>query len=393
MRKTTTFRSSLVALAAAGMLVPVAAIQAQDVNRAVGVIQRPSVHVVAKGETLWDLAELYLGDPYLWPQIYRMNTLVVEDPHWIFPGEELRLEPLAELEGDPGLIEIEAGIVEQAAELPEVEVAERAPVAPPPPPTESAPTVFRPSRDVGHGLAERRSSAAYRYRSLRAGDFYAAGFLTEGESLPWARVLGAVGRPVLGNLAASSSARIHNEIELRAPASAVYQVGDSLLIAHLTREVRNWGWVVVPSGLARITNVAGSNVRAEVITQFGRISDGQVAMPVEAFADPGDVAPVPIENGAVAEVIAARDLTQFANHRDIVFLNLGRSDGVALGDVFEVLRPVGSGDAIGEAASEQVAQLQIVHLREKSASGLLVNIRNLGTAPGASARLVRKMPS
>ena len=113
MRKTTTFLSSLVALAAAGSLLPAATMQAQDTNPPAGTLQTPTVHVVVDGETLWGLAMQYLGDPYLWPQIYRMNTLVVEDPHWIFPGEELRLEPLEETEGDPGLIEVEPGVVDE----------------------------------------------------------------------------------------------------------------------------------------------------------------------------------------------------------------------------------------------------------------------------------------
>jgi hypothetical protein len=398
MRKTTTFRSSLVALAAAGVLLPAANIQAQDTTQAAGTLQTPTVHVVVEGETLWGIAMRYLRDPYLWPQIYRMNTLVVEDPHWIFPGEELRLEPLAETEGDPGLIEVEPGVIDaeevRRGELPEEEVVEPpTPVAPRPPPTETAPTVFLPDRDAGRGLAHRRTSAVYRYRSLRSGDFYAAGFLTEDELLPWAAVVGAVGRPTLGNLTASSAARIYNEIDVQAPESAVYQVGDSLLVARLSREVRDWGWVVVPSGLAKVTSVAGSQVRAEVVTQFGRISDGQVALPIEHYADPGDVVPVPIENGMVGEVIAARDVTPVPNHRDIIFINLGRSDGVALGDIYEVLRPVGGSEMAAHGDTEQVSLLQIVHVREHSASGLMVNIRNLGTGPGADVRLVRKMPS
>jgi len=48
------------------------------------------IHIVVKGDTLWALAGKYLGNPYLWPQIWEKNQYIL-DAHWIYPGDPLVL--------------------------------------------------------------------------------------------------------------------------------------------------------------------------------------------------------------------------------------------------------------------------------------------------------------
>ncbi|MCU0294125.1 MAG: LysM peptidoglycan-binding domain-containing protein, partial [Thermoanaerobaculaceae bacterium] len=46
------------------------------------------IYIIQPGDTLWALAKQYLGDPYLWPQLWEKNTYI-RDAHWIYPGDPL----------------------------------------------------------------------------------------------------------------------------------------------------------------------------------------------------------------------------------------------------------------------------------------------------------------
>ncbi|MFC0446214.1 LysM peptidoglycan-binding domain-containing protein [Pseudidiomarina halophila] len=50
----------------------------------------PREYVVKKGDTLWDISELYLNDPWHWPELWRLND-DISNPHLIYPGDRLYL--------------------------------------------------------------------------------------------------------------------------------------------------------------------------------------------------------------------------------------------------------------------------------------------------------------
>jgi hypothetical protein len=46
------------------------------------------IYIIVRGDTLWDLAKRFYGNPYLWPQLWEKNQYIL-DAHWIYPGDPL----------------------------------------------------------------------------------------------------------------------------------------------------------------------------------------------------------------------------------------------------------------------------------------------------------------
>jgi len=261
--------------------------------------------------------------------------------------------------------------------------------APPPATEESYRTIFdRPRSRTAEVQDILRAYANQPYRPLRRGEFYAAGFLTEGEHFPWGRVIGTTKKPAIPRLTERSTAYQFEQVVLEPPPKVAYHAGDSVLIVRVDRPEADWGEVVVPVGVARVTEVARKQLLAEVLLQFGRIHDGQLVLPLEPFKDPGELRPTLVEQGLRAHVIDQRDPHPLTILQEVIFLDRGRADGVVLGDVFQIY----TGQP-GTPSEEMRAVVEIVHTREHSSSGLVLALDNPKVVPGLPARLVRKMPS
>ena len=54
-------------------------------------------YTIQKGDTLWDISEHFYDSPWVWPDLWEKNQRI-PNPHWIYPGEQIRLYSREELE-------------------------------------------------------------------------------------------------------------------------------------------------------------------------------------------------------------------------------------------------------------------------------------------------------
>jgi LysM repeat protein len=364
----------------------------------------PQTHTVRKGDTLWDLAQLYLKDPFLWPGIFRQNTDVVEDPHWIYPGEILRIAPVDNMAAVPTMdtpvpqptadsMANTATASDTAGTPDSSEALARGPQEPSmaEEPGEQLPLFSseRP-RTVAEIL---KTYTEAPYRPLRRSEFYSSGFLTENQRLPFGRVLGPVTPQQIKAVNNRANALPFTTISIEAPRGATYEIGDTLLIVQIGRELEPYGDVVVPTGLARIIETVEDRYLANIVATYGPVRNGQRVLPIESFSAGAGRRAVPVSDGVRGTLIGGLGRQELKEPQMVVFINKGREDGVAPGDLFEVRRRPQHFPDGTIRVNELMATLQIVHVRDRTATGLVLNVISPDIPPGTDVLQVAKLPS
>lgn len=340
-------------------------------------------HVVRRGDTLWDLAGFYLNNPFLWGLIYDANRETVEDPHWIYPSERLRIPPLP-----PAVPSQTAGPPAAPAETP------NAPVSAAPEGAAAEPGAgAEPQPGAQPAVPAAGAAETGRDMPVEAGDYYAAPWLGDETELPAvAELIGTVDRGTADTKLPEMVFR-YDRVYLRYTNDARPQVGDRLLLVQTGRFVDGLGSVIVPGGVVTI-EAAGESVLTGVVSeQFERIATGALAIPLDTF--PGMAGPAqPVEDGIEGKLVAFVEEQPVPGVADQAFIDIGAEQGLAIGDeliayVPERRAPLGYTETL---PPEPVARLRVIRVAANSATVQVESMTHAMLRPGLPVRLVGKVP-
>jgi hypothetical protein len=340
-----TVRTTASVIAAASLLAA-APLAAQDEP-----VQQ-QVHVVRPGETLWDIARACLSDPFLWPEIFRLNTGTVEDPALIYPTERLVLPACAG----------------QAVEGPFFGPAEQGP---------QGPTL--------------RLGVTVEQPAVLQGDFYRAAFMAHPREVPLVGRLEEAEYQSVMETRMAPQFNLYDRVFVRVDASRV-AVGDRLHFLREGNEIRRTGRrVYLPTGVGTVAAVEDGTATVVIVGMFDQVRPGDAAIQPDAFPITTLARPAAVDADLQGRVLGFRDDTPLQRTESIVFLDIGRSAGVGVGDEFELYDP-SSARRWGTRPEIAIARGQVVKVTEGTASVRVTELEQPRIAVGLPVRRVARMP-
>lgn len=332
-------------------------------------------HTVKKGDTLWDIAQFYLKNPFRWPEIFQRNTDVVKNPHWIYPGEVIRI-PISEVRPE-ALGASSAGTTTVVARIQTVSrpltvfATQTAPVMP----------------AAAGGTASRASAPG-----VRAGEIEAAPYVTSRGGPRFAgEILAAVDRPGIETSGRDARFQLNDQLYISPPAGQAPHPGDRLLAYVLGPEVGNSGQLVVPTAILEVNAVPfGQPVRARVVRQFGeiRLRQGLLIAPSVPPITGSTVAPTRALSGTVIHINEDPVLASLQQYLEI---SPALGDGVAVGDLFTLIDDKSGRADPSPAPPVAVAVAQVVRVTPFASTAIIISQSQPSIRRGMTVRLTGQM--
>ena len=274
------------------------------------------VYTIARGDTLWSLAKKFLGNPYLWPQLWEKNKYI-RDAHWIYPGDPLIVG---------------------------VKTEEVAPPAPPPTPT-AAPTPAAPAAGAGqpNETAPQPPPATLVAAGSEA-DIYCFAYLDKPKARPQLTLKSAE------EIQYQTTFSTDDIVYLSGGESEGIKAGQEYFIVVPVRQLRHpathavLGTLMRYLGRARVLCTADHTATAEIVSACDAIPMGAWLKPFDPIPIPMTVLMKPVNRcdpastKARGTIVYARDDDVNFGAGEVVMIDLGDADQLAPGGQATIYR-------------------------------------------------------
>jgi len=294
--------------------------------------QRGEIYTIKKGDTLWDLSQRFIEDPLYWPNIWADNPELITNPHLIFPGQQIRILD-GRLEILPAYAQKDTAI---AAEIPTAK------------PGDEIFSITVATRGNGFILVDEHSQG----RLIDATDNRV--LLTETDMVFVAMNSGTV-------------ARVGDSFGL-------YQRGEA--VVHPKNRKQRLGTLMYNLGSVKVTEVRGNTVVGHIDRAFREITRG-----AELFYYDPPRRDIALQRGTTQDtgyIVATQEEKGTISTGDIIFVDLGRNNELAVGNLLYISRPRQLSDEALKGAGhldlpeEVVGAAIVTETRDATATALII---------------------
>ncbi len=315
----------------------------------------PESYNIQSGDTLWDICQKLLDNPWYWPKLWSLNQYIT-NPHQIFPGDRLSFYGGSEV-SPPRLDIVDDTRPQPEAEVPVVEVTEEE--------TQKAPT--EPQVIQEESVAKGRKKGEVR--------LHVTSFIAE-KDLNTVGYISHSGEP---KLELSYGDRVYLEFNQARRVSE----GDMFHVIQKVRKVADpdsifgsIGWLVHKKAVLKVKALQKETVEAIITDNMGPVERGDKIVPYVSTLR--TVVPHRTDKPLVGKIIEASNEQFLIAGNDMIFLNLGKTDGVEDGLELFVVR---KGDSLFPGDDEHlpdviVGRVLVVEARNRTSTAYVTTLRN-----------------
>ena len=272
-----------------------------------GQSSEPTVYIVKKGDTLWGLSDRFMKDPYYWPDLWARNPSQVLNPHFIFPGQRLKVYP--------DRIEVESAATEAPLQ-PQADGAAK-PATP-----KAAPLIPEVQEQV---VAERRFSVTGGEGFIAGESFKPVGVVIAGQHN---RQIFAVDDIIYTDIGRERLGKVGDRFTaFKRHAAISHPVSNQIL-----------GYKVIPLGVIQLTEMAAKSSKALITESFLEIEPGAALLPYKSRKK--EITLKAPEVDLSGYIVETRTGIQAIAAGDIAYIDLGERQGAKPGNILYVIREV-----------------------------------------------------